>query len=177
VFTHGFVNISVKANNVTQTLVISVDVTSGHTGSGGNVSTNLTYRVQVVQPYTLTATLVVASTLGTMPFDVTVLLDGAPVGSVAVPSLTAHATYQLKFSYVNPSLGPGWHTFTINIGQQHGLVTFAGGAQQYAQSFYVEPASTNWSWVYVAAGVLTVGAIFIFLTLVFGRRRGRRRSA
>jgi hypothetical protein len=176
VFTNGEVNLSVKANNLTQTLVISVDVTSGHTGAT-NVSTNLTYRVQVVQPYTLAATLVVASSFGTLPFDVTVLLDGSPVGSVAIPSLTAHASYALKFSYVNPSLGPGWHTFSIDIGQEHGLVTFQGGAQQFSQSFYVQPATTNWSWVYVAAGVITVGAIFIFLTMVFGRRRGRRRSA
>jgi hypothetical protein len=174
VFVNGSTIISLKANNLTQTLVLTVDVTSGATGAN-NISTNLTYDVTVVQPYTLTATIQVASALGTQPFDVSVLLDGTPVGTITVPSLTSRSTYALVFNYVNPNLGSGWHTFSINIANEHGLVVFTGGATQYSQAFYVQPTPTNYSWVYVGAVGVFFGAIFIFLTVVFGRRRGRRR--
>jgi hypothetical protein len=173
VLTNGTVALTLTTTNLTQSLVLTVDVTSGHNGS--NVSSNFTYDVQVVVPYTVAATLVVAGSAGSEPFAVQVLLDGNPVGSVSVPSLTAHANYALTFSYVDPGLSVGWHTFTLVIGNAHGLVQFANGQSSYAQSFYVAGPPTNFTPWYLVGAAAVVGAIFIWLTLSGARRRGRKR--
>jgi hypothetical protein len=173
VFTNGAANLTLGAGNLTQTLTLSIEVKSGY--GGQNVTTNVTYVVNVVLPYELQATVVVDSSQGTMPFSITVLLDGAPVGTVAVPSLTGHASYQLTFRYVNPGLAVGWHTFTLNLAEAHGLLLFAGGSTVYAQSFYVAGPAPNDTLWYTTGAVAFVGAIFIWLTAVGARRRGRKR--
>ncbi len=173
VFTNGTATISLTAGNVTQSLVLSVDVTSGYQGQ--NVSTNLSYAIQVVQPYSLRAQLVVESGIGTAPFNLSVLLDGTPVGSVAVPTLTGHSSYSIAFSYVNQNLAPGEHTFSINLANEHGLVVFSNGQEFYSQSFYVTAPPINYTPYYILAGGVFVAAIFIFLTTSGARRRGRKR--
>jgi hypothetical protein len=173
VFFNGVANLNLTTSNVTQTLTVNVEVKSGY--HGVNATTNLTYVVQVVQPYRVSALLVVQSGLGTIPFAVAVLLDGNAVGSVQVPSLTGHSTFQVTYSYVNPSLAPGWHTFTLSLPDRNGLVQFAHGGPQFSHNFYVAAPATNNSIWYVTAVVAFFGAIFIWLTAVGARRRGRKR--
>ncbi len=173
VLTNGSALLQLTANNITQSIVITVALTSGYNGT--NVTTNLTYSVQIVQPYTLHAQLDVESALGTQPFNLTVLLDGRPVGQVAIPTLTGHSTYAVVFSYVDQSLGPGTHTFSISLANQHGLVLFSNGATVYSQSFYVAGPPTNFTAWYLVGGATCVAAIFIFLTASGARRRGRKR--
>lgn len=173
VFTNGTTNLTLTTTNVTQTLTLNIEIKSGYQGT--NVSTNVSYTVVVIQPYVLAATLLVDSSLGTIPFHLAVLLDGNPVGSVAVPSLTGHATFQVTFSYVNANLGPGWHTFSISLAQEHGLIVFANGLTSYSQSFFVASAPANNTIWYVTGVVAFVGALFIWLTSVGARRRGRKR--
>jgi hypothetical protein len=173
VLTNGSTNLTLQTSNLTETLTFNIEVTSGYHGS--NVSTNITYTVSVIQPYVLTATLVDESAVGTIPFNLTVQLDGTPVGAVSVPSLTGRGTYQVTFSYVNPNLSPGWHTFTVNLAEEHGLVVFSNGQSLYSQSFYVQPAPANYTIFYVGGAAFFVAAIFIWLTTVGARRRGRKR--
>lgn len=174
VLSNGSATLTLTANNVSQSVVITVTLTSGYNGQ--NITTNISYSVNVVQPFTLRATIVVESALGTQPFDLTVLLDGTPVGAVSVPSLTGHATYPVVFSFVDQGLGAGTHTFSISLANQHGLVAFSNGASTFSQTFYVAGPPTNFTAWYLVAGGTLVAAIFIFLTASGARRRGRKRT-
>jgi len=171
VLTNGSVVLSVTAPSTLQTLTLYVLVTSSYQGQ--NISTNLTKTISIVEPFRVNATLLVSASTSVGPFNLTIDLDGAPVGSVAVPVLTAGSSYPISFAYVDVDLSPGWHTFSISVSQLHGLVTFQGGLEQYSQAFYVTgppPDETTW---YLAGGLAFVGAIFIWMTRVGARRRGR----
>jgi hypothetical protein len=171
VLVDGAGNVSLTGPNVTESLTINVEVTSSL--DTDNATLNLSYTLTVLAPYQVTATLLVSSTYGTQPFPVTVSLDGTPVGSVEVPSLTSHTTYKLSYAYVIVSLAAGWHTFTLSLGDAHGLVVFANGATTYSVSFYVSGPPPDYTALYVIGGGLLVAAIFIWLTFVNNRRRRR----
>lgn len=173
VLTNGSASLTLKTSNLTQTLTLTVEVTSGY--HGDNLSTNFTYTVVVVQPFVVQAVIVVVSDIGTQPFNLTVLLDGQPVGVIRVPSLTARATYSASFSYVDTGLSPGWHTFTLTLANEHGLVLFSNGAQRYTDSFYVAGPAPNYTLWYISGAIALVAVIFIWLTAVAPRRRGRKR--
>ncbi|MCI4327648.1 MAG: hypothetical protein L3K16_08485 [Thermoplasmata archaeon] len=168
---NGTVTLSLKAGNVSQQLTLYVLVTSELNST--NATTNLSYTVNVVVPYRFVAT-VVAGAGGTVsPFDLTVLLDGAPVGQISVGTLASGTHYPVVFNYVDPNLSPGWHTFTVSLAEEHGLVTFAGGADSISQSFYVAGPAPNYELWYVAGFGLFVGVVFLYFTQVAATRRGR----
>lgn len=171
VLLNGSASLVVKAPTVAQLLTLTVVVTSN--GSGKSVSTPLSYSIEVVEPYVVNATLQVGAGPSVGPFVVTIFLDGTAVGGVRVPLLTANSTYPLVYDYVTLGLSPGWHTFSISLAQLHGQVTFTGGAQSFSQSFYVPGAPLDLTPWYVVGAVAFVGALFIWATLVGGRRRGR----
>jgi len=155
--------------NVTEVLTIVVEITS--TYKHLNESYNMTYLVNVVQPFTLSMTLLSTTSSTILGFSLTIFLDGTPVGSIQVPSLTGRESYVATFSYATLGLGPGYHTFTASLASEHGLVTFAGGATSYSTTFYIPgPPPDNTVW-YVAGIVAFLGAVFIFVTRVAARRR------
>jgi hypothetical protein len=158
-----------KVSRVPQTLTVTVKFTSTYITS--NATTNVTESIRVVTPYVVHATLVVGPTSSILSFDVTVALDGRTVGTVHVPAIAANGTYNLTFDYATTGLSAGQHTFTISLAGEHGLVTFAGGAVEFSQSFYVlGPAPDYALWVLVGVAVF-VGVLFIFGTRVAARRR------
>ena len=167
----GTVTLSLKVTNVTQALTLSVLVTSSWAHQ--QTSTNLSYSVNVVVPYRFAATLVAGPEATVSPFSLTVLLDGAPVGHVLVGTLASGSRYPFSFNYVNPNLAAGWHTFSVSLAQEHGLVAFAGGAESVSQSFYVAGPPPNDTVWYVAGFAAFVGVVFIFATRVAASRRGR----
>ncbi|MHB1435163.1 MAG: hypothetical protein ACYCPN_04175 [Thermoplasmata archaeon] len=168
----GGLTAKLTVNNQSQSLVLHLLIAS--TYQTQNQSINLTYSITVVRPYVLTAT-VVAGSQTILSFAATVSLDGTPVGSVTIPTLTPHQTYALTFQYPTLGLSPGWHTFTISVADAHGLVQFAGGGQTYSQSFYIPPAPANYTIWYIAGIAAFFGAIFIFVARVGARRRNRRK--
>jgi len=172
---NGTVTLSLKAGNVSQQLTLYVLVTSqGHGNSTApKATTNLSYTVSVVVPYRFTATVVAGSGGTVSAFTLTVLLDGVPVGQIPVGTLAAGTKFPVAFSYVDPTLSPGWHTFTVSLAQEHGLVAFAGGAESVSQSFYVAGPPPNDTIWYVGGLGAFVGVVFIFTTRVAANRRGR----
>ncbi|HEV2519539.1 MAG TPA: hypothetical protein VGX00_02805 [Thermoplasmata archaeon] len=171
VLLNGSAKFSFKAPPVAETLTLSVVVTSSL--AKHNQTDNLSLQVHIVQPYRIAATLVAAQGVTIGPLSLTVTLDGTPVGTIRVPVVSAGTTYPITFAYVDLALAPGWHTFAVSLAAQHGLVTFAGGAQEYSQSFYVSGPPTDYTIWYVAGTVAFVGAVFIWSTRVAARRRGR----
>jgi hypothetical protein len=168
------VSISLIAQNITGIAEIRVLVTSSaNATSKTNQSVNLTYSVTVVIPYRLTAVLTSTSSEGINSFNLTVTLDGSVVGQIQVPSLLAKASAPVTFNYVTAGLSPGYHTFSLSVTQEHGLVVFANGAQQFSVTFYVPGSAPDYTLWYVAGAVALAGAIFIWLTRVAARRRGR----
>ena len=168
----GFtISLTLDAPNVTEPLTIYVLVNSSY--NGASVSQNFSYSIQVIEPYRLAANLVVGATSAVADFDITVLLDGQPVGQIVVHGLSAGSSYPISFAYVPTSLSPGWHTFFLSLAQEHGLVTFAGGEQELSVSFFVAGGGPDYSYWYLAGAATFVGAIFIWSTTVGGRRRGR----
>ena len=171
VLTGGEINLTLKAPKVTELVTLYVLVTSSQGAT--NVSQNFSYAVNIVQPYVLSANLVVGNAASVSPFYLTVLLDGAPVGSIRVPGLTAGSSYPIAFSYVPTSIASGWHTFSVSLASEHGLVTFTSGADVYTVSFYVTGPPVNNTLWYVTGITAFVGVIFIWSTRVSARRRGR----
>ena len=165
------ISLTLDAPNTTEPLTIYVLVNSSYNGQ--SVAQNFSYSVQVVEPYRLAANLVVGSTSGVSGFDITVLLDNAPVGQIVVHGLSAGQSYPISFAYVPTNLGPGWHTFQLSLAQEHGLVLFAGGEQVLSVSFYVADGGPDYTEWYLLGIVAFVGAILIWSTTVGGRRRGR----
>jgi hypothetical protein len=166
---NGTVKLELRASNISQLLTLYVLVTSS--ASGKNATQNLSYSVNVVVPYRITATLVAGSSGTLSPFVLTVTLDGTPIGSIPVGTLTAGARTPIAYNYVNPNLAPGWHTFAISLAQEHGLVSFAGGGESISVTFYVAGPSPNDS-VYIVIGIgAFVGVVFIWSIRVGAGRR------
>jgi len=177
-FTTGKVaNITLAVGNVTEPvrIVVRIDSILG----SANVSTNLSYTVQVVRPYVLWATLVVGPSVGppleVLPLTLAVDLDGAPVGKVSVPLLRANQSYNLTFDYATTGLSAGYHTFTISLPNQHLPVRFANGATVYSVTFYVTGPAPNYTIWYLVGVVAFFGTLFILATRVAARRRGTAR--
>jgi len=140
-----------------------------------NATQNFSYTFRLVAPYTVRATLVAGPNAGTLPFNVTVLLDGTAVGTVPVPSLSPNQSWGLVYRYPVASLASGWHTFTLQIADQHGLVTFSNGKTVQSTSFYVAAAPPNNTVWYVVGVVAFFGVLFIYATRSAARRRGSTR--
>ncbi len=173
VLENGSFNVTLDVNNVSQVITLVLEVSSIYQGQ--NQTINVSTTVQVVTPYKVSAVVVASPTASVLPFSLQVFLDGQAVGSVAIPGLTPGENYTFTFSYVTLGLSSGWHTFSISLGTENGLVAFAGGALTYSQSFYIPSASTDYTLWYVAGAVAFFGAIFILLTRVAARRRGTAR--
>ncbi|MCI4325197.1 MAG: hypothetical protein L3K00_04875 [Thermoplasmata archaeon] len=168
---NGTVTLQLRVSNISQLLTLYVLVTSSE--SGTNATQNLSYSVNVLVPYRISATLVAGSSGTVSPFVLTVTLDGTPVGAIPVGTLTAGAHTPIAYSYVNPNLAPGWHTFSISLAEEHGLVSFAGGAESISVSFYVAGPPPNDS-VFLVIGIgAFVGVAFIWSLRVGAGRRGR----
>jgi hypothetical protein len=165
------VSLSLVAPNATEPLTIYVDVNSSYNGQ--STSQNFSYSIQIIEPYRVSANLVVGASSAVSQFDITVLLDNQPVGQIVVHGLSAGESYPISFAYVPSSLSPGWHAFLLSLAQEHGLVTFSGGQQTLTVSFYIAGGGPNYTYWYLAGTAVFVGAIFIWSTTVSGRRRGR----
>lgn len=175
VLVNGSVTLSFTAPNATEPLTLFVLVNSSYQGT--NVSTNLSDGIQIIQPYRLNANLQVGSEAGIAPFVLTVDLDGSPVGSVKVPSLSAGATYPISFAYVSPGgLSAGWHTFTVNLAAEHGLVTFVGGLTSYSVSFYVPGPPPDYTAYYLLGITVFIAVILIYTLRVGAPRRGPKKK-
>ncbi len=163
-------NTFLSVSAATETLTISVMISS--TNGKENQSVNLTYTVNVVTPYVVSATIVNTGSATVVGVSVAVSLDGTVVGNVSLPSLTPGGEYSLSYRYATTGISPGDHTFSLTIKDPHGLVTFTNGATTYTSTFYVAgPAPDNTVW-YVLGVVAFFGVLFIFMTRVAARRRG-----
>jgi len=156
--------------SVAETVTMTVMISSVYLGQ--NESTNITYPVQVVVPYVISATLVNVGSVTALTFPVAIYLDGAQVASVSVPTITPGGEYNLSYKYATTGLSTGQHTFTLTLGAAHGLVVFKGGATSYSQSFYVTGPPPDYTLWIVVGVVAFVGVLFIFATRVAARRRG-----
>lgn len=164
--TPGRANLTV--GNVTEVLTLTVEVNSSYQGKSSTI--NITKEIQVVVPYVVRAVLV-AGAEKVLAFKLAILLDGTVVGNVSVPTIAAGGAYNLSFRFASGGLAAGNHTFSISLAGEHGLVTFAGGATSFSQTFYVAGPPPNYGlWAVVGIAVF-VGILFIFGTRVAARRR------
>jgi hypothetical protein len=166
-YTPGIV--TVEVGGLVQTLTLTVELASKNATT--NETTNLTQIIHVVQPYLLTLHLHVSSIAAIHEFNLTIDLDGVPVGRIHIPPLAAGTNTTAEFLYATLGLSPGTHTFTASLIAEHGLVTFAGGATTMSVSFFVPGAPPSYTVWYVAGIVAFFGALFIIVTRVAARRR------
>jgi hypothetical protein len=159
-----------KGGALAETVTITAEIASVYQKQ--NQSINLTYTLNLVTPYVVSATIVDRSSTTVLAFPVQVFLDDNLVGTVTVPTLTPHQSYNLSFQYPTLGLSAGAHTFSISLAAEHGLVSFANGATVYSSTFYVTGSATSYTLWYVAGGVAFFGVLFIFMTRVAARRRG-----
>lgn len=167
----GQVVLQLTAPNVTGGMTLRVQLTSSY--QRVNMSSNLTFSIQVVQPYILSGILVAGATPVT-GFNMTVTVDGTPVGQVTVPAIAANGTYTFTFNYVPQSLAPGWHTIAVSVTPQHGLVTFLGGVQEMSTQFYLTSPPPNYVLDFGVGIAALAAAVFIWGSVVGARRRGPR---
>jgi len=165
---------TLTVGSVAETLTLNVLISSVYKTQ--NESINLTYTVHVVQPYVVSATIIDVSTSDVLSFPIIVSLDGTQVGNVSIATITPNAPYHFSFSYLTLGLSTGWHTFTISLAKEHGLVVFADGATSYSVSIYVPGPPPDYTIWYIVGLVAFVGTIFILVTRVAARRRGAQRK-
>lgn len=158
-----------KTSRVAESVTLGLTITSKYQTTTKTKSLNLT--VAIVVPFVLRAQLVAGPKQSVLGFDVTVQLDGRTVGTVSVPTIAAGASYNLSYSYASKGLSAGWHTFTISLANEQGLVTFAGGATSYSVSFYVVGPPPDYLLYVLLGAVAFAGVLFIFVTRVAARRR------
>jgi hypothetical protein len=168
---NGTVNLTFKGGNLSQQVTIYVAVTSSF--AGANDTVNASYSVNVIVPYRFAATIVTGSGASLAGFNLTVFLDGAAVGQIIVGTLAANTHYPISFNYVDPNIAPGWHTFSVSLSEEHGLISFLGGAQSVSESFYVTGPAPNYEFDYAFGIVAFVGVAFILLLRAGGARRPR----
>lgn len=166
---NGTGNFSLIAPNATGPITLYVDLTS--TLNGKNASTNLSWGIDILTPIVLAGGLKVLGPTSIKPFQLAVELDGAVVGSVKIPALTSGQDYPFTFSFLGQSLAPGWHTFSVSLAQEHGLVVFANGAESYSVAFYIPGGGPDYS-LWIVSGVIALAAVgVIWTTRVAARRR------
>ncbi|MFZ0830388.1 MAG: hypothetical protein WCB18_08795 [Thermoplasmata archaeon] len=171
ILVNGGVLLRFTAPNITEVVTLQVELTSSY--AGANVSMNFTSKIHVVAPYVLGGTLVAGPTTVT-GFNLTVTVDGVPVGRVVVPTIAANSSYSFTFDYVPQSLAAGWHTIAVSLAPEHGLVTFKGGLQQLSMDFFITSPPPDYA-LDVAVGIAAFAvAVFIWGSVVGARRRGRR---
>jgi hypothetical protein len=168
---HGGVMLRLTAPNVTESVILHVELTSKYKNASVSMSFNTT--IQVVEPYRLSGTLVAGST-SVSGFNMTVTVDGTPVGQVAVPIIPSHGSYNFTFNYVPQGLSAGWHTMAVSLAPEHGLVTFQGGVQQLSVQFYITSPPPNYALDFAVGIAAFAVAVFIWGSVVGARRRGRR---
>jgi hypothetical protein len=165
--------LTVSTGAIAESVTVTVEVTSSLNGT--NSTSNLTRSFRIVPPYIVEATLVAGPEATVLPFNVSVALDGTVVGTVQVPELAPNATYALAYRYPTTGLSSGYHTFTLSIATAHGLVSFSNGLTVESISFYVAPATPNYTVWYIAGIVAFFGVLFIYATRVAARRQGSAR--
>lgn len=171
VLVNGSVILTFTAPNLTQVVTMHVELNSSYHNT--SVIDHFNQTVRIVSPYVLSGTLVAGRTAVT-EFNMTVTVDGTPVGVVEVPSIQANSSYSFKYDYVPVGLAPGWHTIAVSVVPQHGLVEFQGGVQQLTLDFYITSPPPDYA-LDVGVGIAAfVGAVFIWGSVVAARRRGRR---
>jgi hypothetical protein len=158
-----------------QTLTLYVLLRSTGSAPGSNGTLNLSKQVQVVVPIVLATKLLTGPTSGVLPFTVTVDLDGTQVGTVDVPAISASSSYNFSFSYPTAGLSSGTHTFTISLANEHGLVTFPGGATTLTRTFTIASPPPDYAVWGVVGAVAFFGVLFILASRVAARRRGAAR--
>jgi hypothetical protein len=157
-----------EAGNTAQTLTILVEVSSVLNST--NESINLTYTVQVVQPYVLSTEIVNNNDAIVSAFPLIIYLDGVQVGNVTVPAIQPHGDYNLTWDYATLGLSQGYHTFTISLLSEHGLVQFVGGTSSFSETVYVPGPPPDYTLWYLTGGIAFLGVL-----LIFGARLGARR--
>ena len=171
VLLNGSVILTFTAPNVTELVTLQVKLTSEYNGT--NVSAFFNNTVQVVSPYVLSGVLVAGPTM-VSGFNMTVTVDGRPVGQVVVPTIDANGSYQFTFNYVPQGIAAGWHTIAVSLAPEHGLVTFQGGVQQLSVQFFITSPPPDYA-LDVGVGIVAFAlAVFIWGSVVGARRRGRR---
>lgn len=171
VLIHGQVTLRFTAPNRTEAVTLHIEITSRF--GNANASQNFTKDIQVVAPFVLSGTLR-AGTTSVSGFNMTVTVDGAPVGQVVVPSIVAGGSYRFTFDYVPQSIAPGWHTMAVSLAPEHGLVTFQSGLTQMSVQFYIAGPPPDYSLDFAVGTVAFAVAVFIWGSVVGARRRGRR---
>lgn len=161
--------VTLEMGALVQVITLTVELAS--TNHTTNDTFNMTQVIHIVQPYLLTLHLHVSSVAAIHEFNLTIDLDGVPVGRIHIPPLAAGTNTTAEFLYATLGLSPGTHTFTASLIAEHGLITFAGGATTMTVTFFVPGAPPSYTVWYVAGIVAFFGALFIIVTRVAARRR------
>jgi hypothetical protein len=172
VLINGSAILTFTAPSLAEAVTFHIRLTSEYNNT--NDTQNFTHTIQVVPPYVLTGTIVAGPTT-VSGFNLTVTLDGKPVGNVVVPPITANGSYAFTYDYVPAQgLAAGWHTIAVSLAPEHGLVAFQGGGQQLTLDFFITSPPPDYA-LDVAIGIAAFAvAVFIWGSVVGARRRGRR---
>jgi hypothetical protein len=172
VLINGSVILRFTAPNVTEVVRLQIELTS--TYGGHNETMNFTTSIRIVAPYLLSG-LIQAGPTTVTGFNLTVTVDGTPVGHVVIPTIVANGSYRFSYDYVpQQGLGTGYHTIAVSLAPEHGLVTFQGDVEQISLQFYITGPPPDYT-LDVAIGIAAFAvAVFIWGSVVGARRRGRR---
>lgn len=150
-------NLTVTApSTIGSTFTVTIEVSS----LNGSVKTIARYEIKVVEPVTLSVTLVNSADVTAVGIPVSFYVDGNHVGTVNA-TIPAATTHKISYNWSVASLSQGRHVLKVVIDPDQKFVRFADGTNEYTGEFYV--GDGGWGTINLLLSILVV----IFIVVVF----------
>jgi len=169
-----FINLTAPA--VPQTMTIDINCTS--TGDDVTVWANLHYKVVVVEPVVLMATITNTGNVSAtdIPLYLQIYEDGRWVEFYNTTlDLAAGASYEFLYNWTALDLKAGEHHIRMLLDPNNEVVTFEGGASVYETTIYYKVSGYDWinslMWVLIAVLGVTIFLIWRRPSKGKGKRR------
>jgi len=163
--------VNVTAPTLEQTITLSISVAAAPE-VGVTENTVATFVIEVIKPFTLSATLHNGGSTAALNLTVRWYVDGSLVGTSRVNQVAAGSDATVTFTYLPLGLTAGEHTLMVSADLDHdGVIQASRGEVVTSTIFYnqVQQPAAGWA-ILLGIGIF----IPVFLGVVAWRRRGER---
>jgi subtilase family serine protease len=150
----GKFNLTITMPGEAQTITVRVNATSKSAESSDSVSSVREYKVKVVEPIVITATVYNTGAVDAEDAKATFYADGILLGEKEF-SLAAGKSVELSYNWTWANIDDGEHVVTVVLDDAGGLVEFSDGNNVYSKTIYVGTQGNP------IGAVLTVGVIIM----------------
>lgn len=167
-------NINLTAPAQAQALTLTIECRSANITK--TVSTTISFRVEVVDPVVLTATIRNTGEVAALgvPISLQIFQDGQWREFYrASIDLSAGGSYQFRYNWTALDLQPGEHRVRMVLDPNQRIVTFEGGGSVYETTIYYKMPGYGWvnTLMWTLLAVLGVTIFLVWRRPARGRRK------